>query len=195
MYLLAPAAAGAGAATAAAPLLARLASGEWLAAAGAPPGHMFQPGPFSLASRALNALVKGALFAGVGFGAGVVGTAASNGLLAARRRADPTFTLPNPPPAVLANAGAWAAHMGVSSNLRYQALNGLDAVLAPALPPSAFRLWSVAVRAANNVAGGVSFVMLARALGVQKAAGAAPGEGGKKKGEAARGQRARGRAA
>jgi hypothetical protein len=50
------------------------------------------------------------------------------------------------------------------------------------------------VRAANNVAGGVSFVMLARALGVQKAAGAAPGEGGKK-GEAARGQRARGRAA
>lgn len=170
MYLLAPAAAPVGGAVASASLLARLASGEWLAAAGAPAGHMFQAGPYSLAARALNGAVKGALFAGVGFGAGVVGTATSNGLLALRQRADPAFTLTNPPPAVLANAGAWAAHMGVSSNLRYQALNGLDAVLAPILPPAAFRAWSVAVRAANNVAGGVSFVLLARALGVQQAA-------------------------
>ena len=31
-------------------------------------------------------------------------------------------------PAILPNAGVWATHMGVSSNLRYQLLNGLDMV-------------------------------------------------------------------
>jgi Protein RETICULATA-related len=111
----------------------------------------------------------------------VVGTATSNGLLALRQRADPSFALPNAPPGVLANAGTWAAHMGVSSNLRYQALNGLDAALAPLLPPGVFRAWSVAIRTANNVAGGVSFVLLARALGVQQAAAAPTKDDGKKK--------------
>lgn len=176
MYLLAPTLAPA---AASASLLARVASGDFLAARGAPRGHMFEPG-FPPAARALNAAVKGALFAAVGFGAGVVGTATSNGLLALRQRADPTFALPNAPPSVLANAGTWAAHMGVSSNLRYQALNGLDAALAPVLPAGVFKLWSVLVRTANNVAGGVSFVLLARALGVQQAAAPPPVEAGKK---------------
>jgi len=36
--------------------------------------------------------------------------------------------LQNVPPNVLANAGAWAAHMGISSNTRYQIINGLDMV-------------------------------------------------------------------
>lgn len=34
----------------------------------------------------------------------------------------------NESPAVLSNSGVWATHMGVSSNVRYQALNGLDMV-------------------------------------------------------------------
>lgn len=76
--------------------------------------------------------------------------------------------------------------MGLSSNLRYQALNGLDMVLQPLLPSSAFRLLTSVIRGVNNMAGGVSFVMIAKALGVQKAAEAAPspapqGKGGKKK--------------
>lgn len=187
MYLLAPtlapAAAAAAAAKSAPSLASRIISGDWLASRGAPRGHAFEPG-FPLPARLLNAAVKGTLFAAVGFGAGVIGTATSNGLLALRLRADPSFALPNAPPSVLANAGTWAAHMGVSSNLRYQALNGLDAALAPVLPAGVFRAWSVAVRTANNVAGGVSFVLLARALGVQQAA-AAPetkdGKGKKKK--------------
>ena len=149
-------------------------------AATAPPGTAPPSALRTRAARALNAAVKGALFAAVGFGAGVVGTATSNGLLALRQRADPTFALPNAPPSVLANAGTWAAHMGVSSNLRYQALNGLDAALAPVLPAGVFKMWSVLVRTANNVAGGVSFVLLARALGVQQAAAPPPVEAGKK---------------
>lgn len=171
MYLLAPVAAAKAAAASSASLAAlveRLASGAPLAKVGAPIGHMFERGSFSLASRVLNALYKGGVFAAVGFGAGVAGTTTSNALLLLREKLG--HPSPNRPPAVLANAGCWAAHMGVSSNLRYQALNGLDAALAPVLPAGVFRLWSVAVRCANNVAGGMSFVFLARLLGVQEAA-------------------------
>ncbi len=34
----------------------------------------------------------------------------------------------NKAPGILANAGVWGTHMGVSSNVRYQLLNGLDMV-------------------------------------------------------------------
>lgn len=34
----------------------------------------------------------------------------------------------NAPPNVMANASCWALQMGISSNLRYQMLNGLDMV-------------------------------------------------------------------
>jgi Protein RETICULATA-related len=34
----------------------------------------------------------------------------------------------NESPGIFSNAGVWATHMGVSSNVRYQALNGLDMV-------------------------------------------------------------------
>ena len=180
MYLLAPAAAVKAATAATSGLVGRLVSGAPLARAGAPVGHMFESGKFSLPARALNALYKGGVFAAVGFGAGVAGTTASNALLAIREKLG--HPIPNKPPAVLANAGCWAAHMGVSSNLRYQALNGLDAVLAPVLLGNVFKLWSVAVRCANNVAGGMSFVFLARLLGVQEAAAAseAPASSGGK---------------
>ena len=70
--------------------------------------------------------MQGAVFAGVGFAAGLVGTAMSNGLLAARKKLDPEFKSQNQAPDVALNAATWAAHMGVSSNLRYQVLNGID---------------------------------------------------------------------
>jgi hypothetical protein len=68
------------------------------------------------------------VFSVVGFAAGIIGTATSNGLLALRKRLDPGFESQNAAPNVLLNAGTWAAHMGVSSNARYQVLNGLDMV-------------------------------------------------------------------
>jgi hypothetical protein len=60
--------------------------------------------------------------------AGTVGTSLSNGLLALRQHLDPTFVVQNEPPTVLGNAACWALHMGISSNLRYQALGGADGV-------------------------------------------------------------------
>jgi Protein RETICULATA-related len=52
----------------------------------------------------------------------------SNGLIALRSRLDKNFKSQNKPPNVVLNAGTWAAHMGISSNLRYQMINGLDMV-------------------------------------------------------------------
>jgi hypothetical protein len=41
-------------------------------------------------------------------------------------------------------------------------------VLAPAIPPSAFKAFSTVIRLLNNIVGGMSFVMLAKMFGVQK---------------------------
>lgn len=47
-------------------------------------------------------------------------------------------------------------------------------VLQPIMPSTLFRIFTSVVRGLNNMVGGVSFVMIAKALGVQKAADAAP---------------------
>lgn len=79
--------------------------------------------------------MQGFLFALVGMAAGLTGTAISNGLTMLREKLDPNFRAQNTPPNVVLNAATWATHMGVSSNLRYQILNGLEMVsLTGSLP-------------------------------------------------------------
>ena len=46
-----------------------------------PPSHMFEPGAYTLANRLGTFVYKGTIFAAVGFAAGLVGTALSNGLI------------------------------------------------------------------------------------------------------------------
>ena len=75
-------------------------------------------------------ILQGFLFAFVGACAGLTGTAISNILLLLRQKLDPSFQTQNEPPNVPLNAATWAAHMGISSNVRYQVLNGLDMVSA-----------------------------------------------------------------
>ncbi|KAJ6804770.1 uncharacterized protein M6B38_184675 [Iris pallida] len=135
------------------------------------PSYIFEPGNFPVSARITTLLSKGATFAAVGFGAGLVGTAISNGLLAVRKKLDPEFETPNKAPPTLLNAATWAAHMGVSSNLRYQTLNGLEFAMGKVLPGPAFKALVVALRCANNVLGGMSFVILARMTGSQKSDG------------------------
>ncbi|RLN25632.1 hypothetical protein C2845_PM07G25770 [Panicum miliaceum] len=153
MYLLAPTAG-----VAAAPS----------SAASALPSHMFEPGAYSLGSRVATLMSKGATFAVVGFAAGLAGTALSNGLIAMRKRMDPEFETPNKSPPTLLNAATWAIHMGVSSNLRYQTLNGVEYLLGKVAPAPVFKVSVVALRCLNNVLGGMSFVLLARLTGSQR---------------------------
>ncbi|CAD5176750.1 unnamed protein product [Musa acuminata subsp. malaccensis] len=157
MYLLAPTSASASASSALPGIFASC-----------PTGHMFEPGSYSLFSRLGTLVYKGVTFATVGFAAGLVGTAISNGLIALRKRMDPEFEVPNKPPPTMLNACTWALHMGLSSNLRYQTLNGMEFVMENVLPPAGFKSSVLVLRCLNNVLGGMSFVMLARLTGAQK---------------------------
>lgn len=140
--------------------------------ANCPKSHMFEPGSFTLAHRLGTLVFKGTVFAAVGFAAGLVGTAISNGLIKLRKKMDPEFETPNKPPPTLLNALTWAIHMGVSSNLRYQTLNGIEFVLDKGLSPLAFKTSVVILRCLNNVLGGMTFVILARLTGSQSVEGA-----------------------
>ncbi|KAL7096029.1 hypothetical protein ACP275_10G058700 [Erythranthe tilingii] len=135
--------------------------------ANSPTSHMFQPGPYTLLGRVGTFVYKGAVFAAVGFAAGLVGTALSNGLIKMRKKMDPNFETPNKPPPTVLNAMTWAIHMGVSSNFRYQTLNGVEYLLAKGFPPFLFKSSVVVLRCLNNILGGVSFVVLARLTGSQ----------------------------
>ena len=80
-------------------------------------------------------ILQGFLFAFVGMCAGLTGTAISNTLLLLRQKLDADFKSQNEAPNVPLNAATWAAHMGISSNVRYQVLNGLDMVSHFCLTP------------------------------------------------------------
>ncbi|KAF5750714.1 hypothetical protein HS088_TW03G01053 [Tripterygium wilfordii] len=133
-----------------------------------PKSHMFEPGTYTILNRFGTFVFKGAVFAAVGFAAGLVGTLMSNGLIKMRKQMDPSFETPNKPPPTLLNSLTWALQMGISSNLRYQTLNGMEFMLAKVLSPMAFKSTVVVLRSLNNVLGGVSFVLLARLTGSQK---------------------------
>lgn len=156
MYMLAP--------TAAAGMASAKLPGIF---ASSPAGHMFESGSYSLLERFGTFVYKGTQFAGVGFFAGLVGTGISSSLISARKRVDPTFVSQNASPPVLLNAATWAAHMGFSSNARYQSLNGLEFALAKTLSPGTFKLCVPFLRGFNNVLGGATFVALARFTGSQ----------------------------
>lgn len=105
----------------------------------------------------------------MGFAAGLFGTVISNLLIGMRKKMDPSFESQNKAPPTVLNAATWAIHMGLSSNLRYQVVNGFEFAMANVLPPSAFKASVFCTRALNNVLGGMSFVALARLTGSQKA--------------------------
>ncbi|RDX99696.1 Protein RETICULATA-RELATED 3, chloroplastic, partial [Mucuna pruriens] len=139
--------------------------------ASCPKSHMFEPGVYSLLDRFGTLVYKGTIFSVVGFGAGLVGTTISNGLIKLRKSMDPTFETPNKAPPTILNALTWAGHMGLSSNLRYQTLNGVEFMLERVLNPLAFKSSVLVLRCVNNVLGGMSFVLLARLTGAQSVGG------------------------
>ncbi|KAF7845193.1 protein RETICULATA-RELATED 3, chloroplastic-like [Senna tora] len=148
--------------------------------ASCPQSHMFEPGSFNILERFGTLVYKGTVFAAVGFAAGLVGTALSNGLIAMRKKMDPNFETPNKAPPTLLNALTWAIHMGVSSNFRYQTLNGVEFMLEKGLPPLGFKSSVIVLRCLNNVLGGMSFVVLARLTGSQSVAAKEDGDGEEK---------------
>ncbi|KAM0052239.1 hypothetical protein Hdeb2414_s0007g00245921 [Helianthus debilis subsp. tardiflorus] len=94
----------------------------------------------------------------------------SNGLIKIRKKMDLGFGSPNKAPPTVLNAVTLAIHMGLSANLRHQSLNGIGFLLAKGLPLLLFKSSVFGLRLANNVLGGMTFVMLARVTGSQSAA-------------------------
>ncbi|KAL0347359.1 UNVERIFIED_CONTAM: protein RETICULATA, chloroplastic [Sesamum calycinum] len=112
----------------------------------------------------------GILYGFVGFGCGIIGQGIANLIMTAKRSIKKSEDdIPVPP--LIKSAALWGVFLAVSSNTRYQIINGLERLveaspLAKKVPPVAMA-FTVGVRFANNVYGGMQFVDWARLTGVQ----------------------------
>ncbi|XP_044511211.1 protein RETICULATA, chloroplastic [Mangifera indica] len=141
---------------------------------GALPSSVFEaerPGcRFSINQRIGTYFFKGVMYGTVGFACGIIGQGIANLIMNAKRSFNKSEDdIPVPP--LLKSAALWGVFLGVSSNTRYQIINGLER-LVEASPmakqiPAVAMAFTVGVRLANNVYGGMEFVDWARWSGVQ----------------------------
>ncbi|XVF05258.1 hypothetical protein REPUB_Repub05bG0156100 [Reevesia pubescens] len=125
---------------------------------------------FSVKQRIATYFYKGVLYGSVGFGCGLVVQGIANLIMTAKRsirKSDEDI----PVPPLLKSAALWGVFLAVSSNTRYQIINGLERLVeaspvAKQVPPVAMA-FTVGVRFANNIYGGMQFVDWAKWSGVQ----------------------------
>ncbi|XP_074280531.1 protein RETICULATA-RELATED 1, chloroplastic-like [Silene latifolia] len=125
---------------------------------------------FSVKQRIGTYFYKGVLYGAVGFGCGIVGQGIANLIMTAKRNMKKSDEdVPIPP--LVKSAALWGVFLAVSSNTRYQIINGLERIveaspMAKQAPPVAMA-FTVGVRFANNIYGGMQFVDWAKLSGVQ----------------------------
>ncbi|KAJ4841405.1 retention in endoplasmic reticulum protein 1 [Turnera subulata] len=125
---------------------------------------------FSISQRIGTYFYKGVLYGSVGFACGIIGQGIANLIMTAKRRVKKSEEdIPVPP--LFKSAALWGVFLAVSSNTRYQIINGLERLvegspMAKQVPPVAMA-FTVGVRFANNIYGGMQFVDWARWSGVQ----------------------------
>ncbi|XP_024961995.1 protein RETICULATA-RELATED 1, chloroplastic [Cynara cardunculus var. scolymus] len=125
---------------------------------------------FSAQQRLATYFYKGLLYGSVGFGCGLIGQGIANAIMNAKRRMHASEeNVPVPP--LVKSAVLWGVFLAVSSNTRYQVINGLES-LVEASPlvkqvPVVAMAFTIGVRFANNIYGGMQFVDWARWSGVQ----------------------------
>lgn len=125
---------------------------------------------FSVKQRIASYFYKGVLYASVGFGCGIIGQGIANLVMTAKRnikKSDEDVPVPH----LVKSAVLWGVFLAVSSNTRYQIVNGLERMvesspLAKKVSPVALA-FTVGVRFANNIYGGMQFVDWAKWSGVQ----------------------------
>eukprot|EP00897_Mesotaenium_endlicherianum_P004114 jgi/Mesen1/3730/ME000203S02817 len=155
------------------------AAGRLAASVAALPNSMFEAGlagrNFTVGQRVATLFFKGAQYGVVGFGCGLVGQGFANSLMLAKRQyrkqrgMEEEEELRVPP--LFRTAALWGVFMALSSNVRYQVINGLERVVE--CSPQAKRFpalamgFTVGVRFGNNIFGGMQFVDWARWSGVQ----------------------------
>lgn len=125
---------------------------------------------FSVRQRIATYFYKGLLYGTVGFGCGIIGQGIANLIMTAKRTLKKSDEdIPVPP--LVKSAALWGVFLAVSSNTRYQIVNGLEQLvesspLAKEFPPVGMA-FTVGVRFANNIYGGMQFVDWAKWSGVQ----------------------------
>ncbi|GMJ15532.1 hypothetical protein HRI_005222400 [Hibiscus trionum] len=128
---------------------------------------------YSLLQRLGAVMRNGAKLFAVGTTSSLVGTAATNALINARKAVDKTSVdeVENVP--ILSTSVAYGVYMAVSSNLRYQVLAGVieQRMLEPLLHKHKLMLSAIcfAVRTGNTYLGSLLWVDYARLVGIQKA--------------------------
>ncbi|KAF3499630.1 hypothetical protein F2Q69_00044301 [Brassica cretica] len=125
---------------------------------------------FSVNQRIAAFFYKGVLYGSVGFGCGLIGQGIANLIMTAKRSIKKSEEdVPVPP--LFESAALWGVFLGLSSNARYQIINGLERVVegstAAKRIPVVAMAFTVGVRFANNVYGGMQFVDWAKLSGVQ----------------------------
>ncbi|XP_074556702.1 protein RETICULATA-RELATED 1, chloroplastic-like isoform X1 [Curcuma longa] len=148
--------------------------GNLMRASEALPSSVFEaerPGcKFTIQQRIGTYFYKGVLYGSVGFVCGIIGQGIANLIMTAKRSVKKSDEdIPVPP--LVKSAVLWGVFLAISSNTRYQIINGLERVVeaspvAKRVPPVAMA-FTVGVRFANNIYGGMQFVDWARWSGVQ----------------------------
>lgn len=147
---------------------------RWSQAIQSLPSSVFEaatPGrTFSIQQRIASYFYKGIQYGAVGFGCGLIGQGIANSIMCLKRKMKSCESdVPVPP--LVKSAALWGVFLAVSSNTRYQVVNGLERVVegsavAKRLPLVAM-VFTVCIRFANNTYGGMQFVDWARWSGVQ----------------------------
>ncbi|EKX33117.1 hypothetical protein GUITHDRAFT_156148 [Guillardia theta CCMP2712] len=127
------------------------------------PSHFLQPGSFSKAQRLACFGYKAAMFWSVGMFASLLGHSMTKFLLESRG-ADTSKLAP-----VLDNSVQWANFMGLSSNARYQLVNGWEANIVPNIPGGFWPQTAMTfiVRFMNCYSGGEQWIWYAKFMGLQ----------------------------
>ncbi|KAL1128519.1 hypothetical protein V6Z11_A13G252800 [Gossypium hirsutum] len=127
---------------------------------------------YSLLQRLGAVMRNGAKLFAVGTTSSLVGTAATNALINAKKAVDKSSVdeIENVP--ILSTSVAYGVYMAISSNLRYQVLAGVieQRVLEPLLHQHKFLLSTIcfAIRTGNTYLGSLLWVDYARLVGIQK---------------------------
>jgi hypothetical protein len=136
---------------------------------GARPGRSF-----SVEQRVAAFVYKAVQYGAAGFGCGVVGQGIASSIMTLKRKykkAERSHEEEVAVPPIFKSAALWGVFMALSSNTRYQIINGLERVvegsaISRRVPPIALA-FTVGIRFANNIYGGMQFVDWARLAGVQ----------------------------
>lgn len=130
---------------------------------------------YTIGMRGASFVYAGLQYAAIGMVAGVVGTAITYALLEGRKLMDPSYKPMREMPPILANSAGWAAFMALSSNTRFQVVEGMERGLHAVLKGDGMqngllKASIIALRFGNNYWGGVQFVKFFRFLGLHEVA-------------------------